>query len=181
MDRYKEWPDWGSFTFDGFKPLPSTQFKIDTSSPEFADNLKRPEYKLWPVGLKDVSVKVEGAVVHGFGRGSKQLGVPTANIEMTKDNLRLLEDVVPGIYMAHCLLKGQRYKSAVSIGWNPVYDNAEKTMEAHLIGSFNEDFYGERLSVELRKYIRPEALYSDFDSLIIAISSDIQATVETDF
>ena len=54
-------------------------------------------------------------------------------------------------------------------------------MEAHLIGSFSEDFYGERLSVELRKYIRPEALYSDFDSLIIAISSDIQATVETDF
>ena len=102
LDRYKDWPDWGSFTFDGFKPLPSTQFKINTSSPEFADNLKRPEYKLWPVGLKDVSVKVEGAVVHGFGRGSKQLGVPTANIEMTKDNLRLLEDVVPGIYMAHC-------------------------------------------------------------------------------
>ena len=69
----------------------------------------------------------------------------------------------------------------MSIGWNPVYDNTAKTMEAHLIGSFSEDFYGERLSVELRKYIRPEALYSDFDSLIIAISSDIQATVETDF
>ena len=116
--------------------MPSTQYKIDRSCSEFAENLKRPEFDLWACTLRDVDIKIQGAVVHGFGRGSKQLGVPTANIEMTPENLSLLARVVPGIYMAHCERRnGKLYKAAVSVGWNPVYDNAQKTLEAHLICS----------------------------------------------
>lgn len=55
-----------------------------------------------------------------------------------------------------------------------MFDNKIKTLEAYLIcDSELPDFYDEQLSVHLLRYIRPEALYSDFDSLIIAISSDI--------
>jgi FAD synthase len=108
--------------------------------------------------------------------------VPTANVEMTKPNSLLLKDVVPGIYMGWCHHNGDKYKTAVSVGWNPVYNNSEKTLEAHIISDNQlQDFYGEVISVRLLRYIRAEALYSDFDALIIAISSDIQATIDATF
>lgn len=70
----------------------------------------------------------------------------------------------------------------MSIGYNPVYDNKVKTLEANLIAEEEfEDFYGEHLSVRLLRYIRPEALYDDFGALIIAISCDVMATVQTKF
>lgn len=164
-----------------FKPKPSTQYKIDRIQPSFEANLERPEIadKRWAKGLITVDVEVTGKVVTGFQRGGKQLGVPTANVEMTDQNKELLKNVVPGIYMAWCHHAGTKYKAAVSVGWNPVYNNAEKTLEAHIIDK-NElvDFYGEEITVQLVKYIRAEALYADFDALIIAISADIKTTID---
>ena len=37
-------------------------------------------------------------MVHGFNRGSKQLGVPTANIKMTEENINKIKNLVPGVY-----------------------------------------------------------------------------------
>ena len=54
----------------------------------------------------------------------------------------------------------------MSIGWNPVYDNAEKTIEAYLINDRLQEFYGEDLTIDVKAFIRAEALFSDFDSLI---------------
>lgn len=62
----------------------------------------------------------------------------------------------------------------MSIGWNPSYDNAEKTIEAFLIHDFEDvDFYGAQLKLEVKSFIRAEALFADFDSLIQAIQCDI--------
>lgn len=131
---------------------------------------------------KPVDVKLEGIIVHGFQRGSKSLGVPTANVEMTEVNLAILKDTVPGIYMAYCKHRDTVYKAAVSVGWNPCYDNAVKTLEAYLITKEDlPDFYGELVSVQLCRYIRPEGLYDTFDGLLIAISQDIQATIDEQF
>lgn len=103
-------------------------------SPDFAKNLERPEFPLWSKNPIKTDITLKGKVVHGFKRGSKELGVPTANIEMTPDNLALLQDAVPGVYMAKCHKpSGQVFKAAVSVGWNPVYNNSEKTVEAYLI------------------------------------------------
>ncbi len=44
------------------------------------------------------SLKVKGRIVAGFARGSKLLGFPTANIEMTEENKLLTKDLIPGIY-----------------------------------------------------------------------------------
>lgn len=32
------------------------------------------------------AVRREGRVIHGFGRGSKELGIPTANLPVDNDN-----------------------------------------------------------------------------------------------
>ena len=140
--------------------------------------LQRPECEKWDVTVA-VDIKLVGKVVHGFQRGSKQLGVPTANLEMTATNESLLMTAVPGVYMAHCELTQKSYKAAVSVGWNPVYDNAQKTLEAYLISDENlDDFYGQSMQVHLKRYIRPEAWYDSFDALLIAISADIQQTTQ---
>jgi riboflavin kinase len=49
---------------------------------------------------------LSGKVVRGFGRGSKQLGVPTANLEMTDENKEKTKSLIPGVYSAIATLKG---------------------------------------------------------------------------
>jgi riboflavin kinase / FMN hydrolase len=125
---------------------------------------------------------LEGTVVKGFGRGSKQLGVPTANVEMTEQNKEKTQDLVPGVYAAQATLNGKSYRCAMSIGWNPVYDNAEKTIEAFLINNFDKDdydFYGAHLQLNVIAFIRAESLFSDFDSLIQAIQCDIHSVINS--
>ena len=58
-----------------------------------------------------------------------------------------------------------------------MYENLEKTVEVYIMHDFEgRDFYGEELEVNLVSYIRPEALYSTFEDLILAISCDIKST-----
>ena len=85
---------------------------------------------------------------------------------------------MPGVYSARAWFtdgrkSGKVFKAALSIGWNPVYDNAEKTVEVFLIDELEGDFYDESMHVELTAFIRAEALFEDFSQLILAISCDI--------
>ena len=65
---------------------------------------------------------------------------------------------------------------ALSIGWNPVYDNAEKTVEVYLMHDFGQnDFYGEVLKVDLQSFVRAETLFPTFDDLILAIHCDVES------
>ncbi|KAI2552913.1 riboflavin kinase, partial [Homo sapiens] len=98
----------------------------------------------------------------GFGRGSKQLGIPTANFpEQVVDNLPA--DISTGIYYGWASVgSGDVHKMVVSIGWNPYYKNTKKSMETHIMHTFKEDFYGEILNVAIVGYLRPE---KNFDSL----------------
>ncbi|XP_016360759.1 riboflavin kinase isoform X2 [Sinocyclocheilus anshuiensis] len=115
-----------------------------------------------------------GQVVRGFGRGSKDLGIPTANFpESVVDNLPA--DISTGIYYGWaCVDNGDIHKMVMSIGWNPYYKNTKKSMETHVIHKFKEDFYGQILSVAMVGYIRPERGFESLDKLIAAIHSDIE-------
>ncbi|KAF7694983.1 riboflavin kinase [Silurus meridionalis] len=114
-----------------------------------------------------------GPVIRGFGRGSKDLGIPTANFpESVVDSLPA--DISTGIYYGWARVdNGDIHKMVMSIGWNPYYQNSKKSMETHLIHKFKEDFYGQMLSVVLVGYIRPERGFSSLEELITAIRSDI--------
>ncbi|XP_063769918.1 riboflavin kinase [Pseudophryne corroboree] len=114
-----------------------------------------------------------GKVVRGFGRGSKELGIPTANFpEDVVDNLPA--DLTTGIYYGWgCVGNGEVYKMVMSVGWNPFYKNTKKSVETHIIHQFEEDFYGETLSIVIVGYIRPEESFDSLDALISAIYNDI--------
>ena len=46
------------------------------------------------------NIIIQGKIVRGFKRGSKQLGCPTANIEMTEINKDITKNFIPGVYTA---------------------------------------------------------------------------------
>nr|CAG8611273.1 3027_t:CDS:2 [Entrophospora candida] len=93
-------------------------------------------------------VKMKGEVIKGFGRGSKELGIPTANLPETSFE-EICKCMEPGIYY----------------GW---------AQEVHIMHEFSEEFYGKELRVIVLGYIRPERDYISVDSLIQDINFDIK-------
>lgn len=112
---------------------------------------------------------VTSIVVHGFGRGSKELGIPTANLNMDT----ITDDFETGIYFSWALLNKKVYAAVISIGYNPVYKNSHKTIEAHIIDQVLDDFYGQELSLMLFGYLRNERNFPSLESLVSCIKSDI--------
>lgn len=96
-------------------------------------------------------MRFRSKVVHGFGRGSTDLGIPTANLSRedatcSSSSQLDFDDLPTGIYWGFARIgkrqedvdndtsyHGSVYKAAISIGYNPTYGNEEKTVEPHLI------------------------------------------------
>uniref|UniRef100_A0A0E0IQF7 riboflavin kinase n=1 Tax=Oryza nivara TaxID=4536 RepID=A0A0E0IQF7_ORYNI len=115
---------------------------------------------------------IGGPVIKGFGRGSKVLGIPTANLP-AENFSDVLSEHTSGVYFGWAGLSTQGiYKMVMSIGWNPYFDNTEKTIEPWLLHDFGEDFYGEELRLIIVGYIRPEANFPSLESLIERIHED---------
>ncbi|XP_014474602.1 PREDICTED: riboflavin kinase [Dinoponera quadriceps] len=118
-----------------------------------------------------------GVIVKGFGRGSKVLGIPTANFpESVVEDLP--KDLVTGIYYGWASLHRQIYKMVASIGWNPYYKNEKKSLEVHLLHKSQGDLYGEELKMIIVGYIRPEKDFSSVEELIQEIRNDITIAEE---
>ncbi|CAM9094023.1 unnamed protein product [Pylaiella littoralis] len=122
-------------------------------------------------------LRLSATVVKGFGRGSKLLGIPTANMDMEEIGERV-HDTTTGIYYGYAMLKGVVYPAVISVGWNPYFDNKAKTVEPHLLHEFSEDFYGEKLHVLLCGFIRNELNFNSLDELVVAIADDIKFAKE---
>jgi riboflavin kinase len=121
---------------------------------------------------------LKGAVIKGFGRGSKELGIPTANLDASclKDVAEdTAESLVSGIYCGFAS-KGQEqsvYPMVMSIGWNPFYKNKERTCEPWILHDFQgKDFYGEELRLVVCAYIRPECDFKGLEDLKQRIHED---------
>ncbi|XP_050368482.1 bifunctional riboflavin kinase/FMN phosphatase isoform X2 [Argentina anserina] len=132
-----------------------------------------PPFKDW---IKDTLPiqpwQIGGPVIKGFGRGSKMLGIPTANLS-TELYSTLLSEHPSGVYFGWAGLPTQGvFKMVMSIGWNHYFNNTEKTIEPWLLHNFDEDFYGEELHLIIVGYIRPEANFPSLESLIEKIHED---------
>ncbi|NXG59862.1 RIFK kinase, partial [Hemiprocne comata] len=115
-----------------------------------------------------------GEVVKGFGKGCKELGIPTANF--SKQVVESFpSNTSTGIYYGWaCVRNGDVHKMVLSIKWNPVYKNIKKSVETHIIHTFKADFYGEILSIVILGYIRSEKNFSSLEALFSAVQEDIE-------
>jgi len=113
---------------------------------------------------------VEARVEHGDARGRK-MGFPTAN-------MHLGHCLAPafGVYAVRvAVLEGDkvvaRHDGVANFGIRPMYQVDVPLLETHLF-DFDGDLYGKYLSVELIRYIRPEAKFPDQKALIAQIAAD---------
>ncbi|KAJ3036715.1 hypothetical protein HDV00_002427 [Rhizophlyctis rosea] len=144
---------------------------------------------------KPYPVCLKGVVSKGFGRGSRELGIPTGGFSRLllggfgdsglADWANLPEEVAEsagdilqtGIYYGWASVgKNQDgiNPMVMSYGWNPYYQNEKRSAEVHIMHDFGRDFYGEELRIIVAGYIRPEQNYDSLDALIEDINLDIQ-------
>lgn len=108
-----------------------------------------------------------GRVIHGHQRGGMRLGFPTANITPDKE-------LVParGVYAVRVLRKQNRHDGALSIGFNPTFDDQQRAIEVYIL-DFNEHIYGESIEILFMDRIRDEIRFETTEKLIAQIEQDV--------
>jgi riboflavin kinase / FMN adenylyltransferase len=114
--------------------------------------------------------RIEGVVVRGDQRG-RQLGFPTANL-LCESRAAIPAD---GVYAAWLVRRGRREMAAVSIGTNPTFSGRERRVEAFVL-DFDEDLYGERVSLDFVAHLREMRRYDALEPLIAQITQDVADT-----
>jgi len=111
---------------------------------------------------------IGGNVVSGKQLG-RELGTPTANIALDFDKLPL-----HGIFSVLVTHRDRQLQGVASIGFNPTIDDSRIPRLEVFLFDFDEDIYGEHLSVSFVKKLRDEYAFPDLDALKKQISVDIE-------
>ncbi|KAL2756022.1 hypothetical protein ACRALDRAFT_1070824 [Sodiomyces alcalophilus JCM 7366] len=133
-------------------------------------------------------LNMEGKVISGFGRGSKELGIPTANLPVDAQKTPWIDDVKSGVYFGWASLSlppdhpdrpsGSDapafllYPMVMSIGYNPFYKNTVRSAEVHVLHPFSADFYDAHMRLLVLGFVREEKDYKSLDALIEDIRFD---------
>ncbi len=95
---------------------------------------------------------LKGKVVHGFHNG-RGLGFPTANVGEIDPDLLLPHN---GAYAVLAYVRGCQWKGMANIGKRPTLNNGNKlSIEVNLF-DFEEDIYGEDITLEFISFLRLE-------------------------
>lgn len=162
----------GSFCSQRYRPIPLYRKSEKISMAHELSSVKAIEWFKSPV-------TVGGPVQRGFGRGSKDLGTPTANLpgKLAEDVPDLARD---GVYLGFgCVPKygSKVVKMAANLGRNITYgDVPERVLEAYLMFKFDDDFYGEEMRLCIIGYLRPELKFDSLDELTLHIQNDIKVS-----
>jgi riboflavin kinase/FMN adenylyltransferase len=103
---------------------------------------------------------ITGKVVRGNQLG-RTLGFPTANIEPEEPDIIIPEY---GVYAVLVDCNGKTYKGMSNIGIRPTLDLHKLTIEVNIF-DFNEDIYGEHITIHFLQHTRPEKKFKDLDLL----------------
>ncbi len=111
---------------------------------------------------------LQGPVVSGFGIGSKQT-VPTLNLQPPS------ERVIPrGVFITETVdsLTGKRWQSITNCGFRPTFSGEELTVETFLLSPFEPPAPTD-ISVEFRRFVRPEQAFPNPQELRAQILRDV--------
>jgi riboflavin kinase / FMN adenylyltransferase len=103
---------------------------------------------------------ISGTVVYGKRIG-RTIGFPTANIEI-EDYYKLISAV--GVYACSVDYHGISYKGMGNIGYRPTIDAGELTIEVNIF-DFDEEIYGERITIFFIERIRDEVRFQNLTAL----------------
>ncbi|OYW29598.1 MAG: bifunctional riboflavin kinase/FMN adenylyltransferase, partial [Chthoniobacter sp. 12-60-6] len=112
---------------------------------------------------------VFGTVVEGKKLG-RQLGFPTANVEVENEQLPPL-----GVYAVEARIDTQWLPAVANLGRRPtVAVDAEPSLEVHLL-DWSGDLYGKDLEVRFTRHLRNEMKFSGLEELKAQIGRDVLA------
>lgn len=128
-------------------------------------------------------LRMSGAVISGFGRGSKELGIPTANLPVDAAATPWISSAKSGVYFGWASLglapdhpdatgSPAFFPMVMSIGYNPFYKNDTRSAEVHVLRPFKADFYGSEMRLLILGFIREEKDYSSLEALVEDINTD---------
>lgn len=109
-----------------------------------------------------------GKVVEGKGLG-RQYGIPTANLQLQK------KIVLPntGVYFTYVYHKGECFYGLTNLGFNPTFEKHPFSIETYIF-NFEEDIYGDEITIVFKKKIRNEIKFNNINELILQIKDDIE-------
>ncbi len=108
-----------------------------------------------------------GQVVLGQQIG-RTIGFPTANIEIAEDYKLIPPN---GAYAVRATFGPRSLNGMMNIGVRPTLGTQPRTIEVHLF-DFNDDIYGESLTINIIKQIRPEIKFGDVNELSSRLRND---------
>ncbi len=117
-----------------------------------------------------------GKVVEGDKKG-RDLGFPTANLEVDKD--KLLPPL--GVYPVEVCLDSDTfnsYKGMMYIGTRPTFKDSENVMVEVNIFDFKNDIYGKNLTINAYNRIRGDEKFTTAEDLIEKIQLDKEKSLE---
>jgi riboflavin kinase / FMN adenylyltransferase len=110
---------------------------------------------------------LSGRVVKGDQIG-RQIGYPTANIEIDSIHKLIPAD---GIYAVHVRHADMIYTGALYIGNRPTVGGTKKVVEVNIV-NFTKEIYGESLTLEFHKFIRGDKKFDSLEALKQQIAID---------
>jgi riboflavin kinase/FMN adenylyltransferase len=113
--------------------------------------------------------ELEGDIVRGDSRG-RRLGFPTANISTPNE-------ILPrGVFFTTFCVEGDAHPALTSIGDRPTFGRNAVSIETYIL-DFEEDIYGEAVTVRFHKKLRDERAYSGERALVARLRRDRDAAV----
>ena len=111
---------------------------------------------------------VKGEVQHGKQLG-RTLGIPTANVHVADDM------IVPkwGVYQTKVTVKEHVYHGVTNVGNNPTIRGDQLQIETHIL-DFDDDIYGQEMTIEFVQHIRDEIAFYD----ILALKNQVRQDIE---
>ena len=97
----------------------------------------------------------------------RTLGFPTANLAISPSFLRM-----SGVYCCFATVGERRHPAVANVGYAPTLNGQRKTVEVHIL-DFDQNIYGERLTVEFMHKLRDEKKFPSLSELIAGIKHDI--------
>ena len=117
---------------------------------------------------------LRSTVITGDQRG-RTLGFPTANLDVNG------KMTVPALGVYAGLMHGAGYENVlatISVGYNTTFGHTPTLrVEAHLL-DFDDDIYGEFITVEFHHHLRGQERYPGVDALIEQLNKDCARTRE---
>lgn len=111
---------------------------------------------------------LRGTVVHGRQLG-RAIGFPTVNIKIPQE-----KQMPPnGVYVSRTRIGEALWPSVTNIGSKPtVTDSGAVGAETYIIG-YEGDLYGETLTVEFFRFLRPEQKFASLEELQAQMARDL--------